>query len=174
MVLCTIPEYGKYGGKTYADLSLLSSLTILSYRVVAALKSPTASDSMPRCCPCNSSGRCIRCVCVQDKRNCDNCAPSYQDCCSNQPQNSTRSQTALAKDHPPQSSEANFVITEANSASSPTDAAGPPDPPSPLAIVASAPVVCPDAEPSARFSPPELPPYQSSSQPAFTWGQLDG
>ena len=116
----------KNGVRIYAASSLLSPFLILSNRVVAALKSSSASDSMPRCCSCNSSGRFLKCACVQGGRNCDNCA-SYQNRCYNQSRNSSGSQTAMAKNHSPQPSEVILVTTEANSVSSPTDAVGTPE-----------------------------------------------
>ena len=162
----------KNGVLNYAALSLLSPFLILSNRVVAALKSSSASDSMPRCCSCNSSGRCLRCACVHGGRNCDNCAPLYQNCCSNQPRNSSGSQTAMAKNHSPQSLEVILVATEAYSASSPTDAVGPPDAFAHSVIVTPVqdPIASPIIELSAPLSPPELSPYPLLFQPAFTWG----
>ena len=68
------------------------------------------------------------------------------------------------------------MATEANSASSPTDAVGPPDAFAHSAVVTpvQAPIASPIVEPSAPLSPPELPLYPLLSQTAFTWGQLDG
>ena len=82
----------------------------------------------------------------------------------------------MAKNHSRQSSEVILAATEANSASSPTDAVGPPDAFAHSAIVTpvQALIASPIVEPSAPLSPPELPPYPLLSQPAFTWGQLDG
>ena len=80
----------------------------------------------------------------------------------------------MAKDHSPQS--VIPVATETNSAPSPTHAVGPPAAFAHSAIVTpvQAPIASPILEPSAPLSPPELPPYPLLSQPAFTWGQLDG
>ena len=166
----------KNGALIYAASSLLSPFLILSNRVVAVLKSSSASDSLPRCCSCNRSGRCLRCACVQGRRNCDNCAPSYHNRCSNQPRNSCGSQTMMSKNHSPPPSEVILVATEANSTSSPTDVVGPPDAFAHSAIVTpvQTPIASPIVEPSAPLSPPELPLYPLLSQPAFTWGQLDG
>ena len=58
-------KWRKNGVRIYAASSLLSPFLILSNRVIAALKSSSASDSMPRCCSCNSSGRFLKCACVQ-------------------------------------------------------------------------------------------------------------
>ena len=74
MTLERFKNGGKNGVLIYAASSLLSPFLILPNRVVATLKSSSASGSMPRCCSCNSSGRCLRCACVQGGRNCDNCA----------------------------------------------------------------------------------------------------
>ena len=37
----------------------------------------------PRCCSCNSSGRCLNCSCVKGKRRCKNCVPSLHERCGN-------------------------------------------------------------------------------------------
>ena len=77
---------------------------------------------MPRCCSCNSSGRCLRCACVQGGRNCGNCVPSNHDRCANQPQNGTRSQTVRTNDPRPQLLETNHAAREADGALSPSHA----------------------------------------------------
>ena len=37
----------------------------------------------PRCCSCNSSGRCLNCSCVKGKRRCKNCVPNLHKRCGN-------------------------------------------------------------------------------------------
>ena len=138
---------------------------------------------MPRCCSCNSSGRCLRCACVQGGRNCGNCVPSNHDRCANQPQNGTRSQTVTTNDPHPQLLETNRAAREADGTLSPSYAGvHTADFPSTPTGVTPGPASLGDLvverEPQSTPSTPsrihELPPYSPSSQPTFTWGQLDG
>ena len=162
----------KNGALIYAASSLLSPFLILSNRVVAVLKSSSASDSLPRCCSCNRSGRCLRCACVQGRRNCDNCAPSYHNRCSKQlwitDRDVQESLTPTIGGHSRgYRGQQHFF---------PDRRGGPPDAFAHSAIVTpvQAPIASPIIEPSVPLSPPELPLYPLLSQPAFTWGQLDG
>ena len=41
--------------------------------------------TMPQCCRCNGSGRCVNSVCVRNNRTCTNCTPSSSGRCENQP-----------------------------------------------------------------------------------------
>ena len=40
--------------------------------------------TMPQCCRCNGSGRCVNCVCVRNNRTCANCTPGKNGRCENQ------------------------------------------------------------------------------------------
>ena len=43
----------------------------------------TALRTMPQCCRCNGSGRCVSCACARAKTDCTYCLPSKRSRCSN-------------------------------------------------------------------------------------------
>ena len=63
--------------RIFVGLSLCFALPLLCLVVDAE------ADAMPKCCSCNSSGRCIQCCCVRASRRCYNCTPGQHDRCKN-------------------------------------------------------------------------------------------
>ena len=64
---------------------------------------------MTVCCRCNAGGKCRNCVCVKSGRQCTNCLPFRNGCCSNMKQQVAVFDTALtppvplARNQPPPS-----------------------------------------------------------------------
>ena len=127
---------------------------------------------MRQCCKCNGSGRCRSCSCVKAGKACVDCLPNKRQGCSNQP---TQPLSTPPSDHQPPSQ--STIATIASSITSYLDTDNvegiqqqlAPARRSNLTPTTDLGTVLNHDIPALS----DLPPFERSANPIFSWGALD-
>ncbi len=134
-----------------ATVTTEQGLRIERNKTAARQRLQSSNQNRFRCCLCCSTGKCVRCSCVNGKTPCTNCIPGQSGRCSNRPTTDQSSDLLPATPAP-------------NSQ---------PSPPTLLVPSPSSPSIISTSLQQPPFISPDIPDPSPIIEPNFVWGTLD-